>query len=203
VLQDTAAAVPDQVVTLASEPGGRTRAVCILGSGDGGVRSRRGQVTECVAGLTCNKTVMPAAVSAIEVALAEGEEPGSGAQAVDLDPRTGCFQAPHPDTVCRVMAQVDAAEVDAVYARRRAAPASRRRRRSDRDDRGRQDSAGNRGRPGPRPAPDGRDARRGRHHARWTWTARATRSPRSSRYWIRFQNLTNVVISADMMHTQT
>jgi predicted transposase YbfD/YdcC len=30
------------------------------------------------------------------------------------DPRTGRFLAPHPDTVCRVVEQVDAAEVDAV-----------------------------------------------------------------------------------------
>lgn len=35
--------------------------------------------------------------------------------------RTGLFQAPHPDTVCRVLERVDAAEVDAAYARYRAA----------------------------------------------------------------------------------
>ncbi len=34
---------------------------------------------------------------------------------------TGRFLAPHPDTVCRVMEQVDAAEVDAAYARYRSA----------------------------------------------------------------------------------
>ena len=37
------------------------------------------------------------------------------------DPRTGRFLAPHPDTVCRVVEQVDAAEVDAAYARYRSA----------------------------------------------------------------------------------
>lgn len=37
------------------------------------------------------------------------------------DPRTGRFRAPHPDTVCRVLEQVDPAEVDAAYARYRAA----------------------------------------------------------------------------------
>ena len=36
-------------------------------------------------------------------------------------PRTGEYQAPHPDTVCRVLERVDAAEVDAAYARYRAA----------------------------------------------------------------------------------
>jgi hypothetical protein len=37
------------------------------------------------------------------------------------DPRTGRFQVPHPDTVCRVPEQVDAAEVDAASARYRSA----------------------------------------------------------------------------------
>lgn len=37
------------------------------------------------------------------------------------DPRTGLYQAPHPDTVCRVLERVDAAEVDAAYARHRSA----------------------------------------------------------------------------------
>jgi predicted transposase YbfD/YdcC len=37
------------------------------------------------------------------------------------DRRTGRFRAPHPDTVCRVLEQVDPAEVDAAYARYRAA----------------------------------------------------------------------------------
>jgi predicted transposase YbfD/YdcC len=36
-------------------------------------------------------------------------------------PRTGRFQAPHPDTVCRVLSEVSAAEVDAAYARHRSA----------------------------------------------------------------------------------
>lgn len=36
-------------------------------------------------------------------------------------PRTGEYQAPHPDTVCRVLERVDPAEVDAAYARYRAA----------------------------------------------------------------------------------
>ena len=36
-------------------------------------------------------------------------------------PRTGLFQAPHPDTVCRVLERLDPAEVDAAYARYRAA----------------------------------------------------------------------------------
>jgi predicted transposase YbfD/YdcC len=36
-------------------------------------------------------------------------------------PRTGCFQVPHPDTVCRVLTAVNAAEVDAAYARLRSA----------------------------------------------------------------------------------
>jgi hypothetical protein len=40
------------------------------------------------------------------------------------DPRTGLYQAPHPDTVCRVLEQVNAAEVDAAYARYRAAQLS-------------------------------------------------------------------------------
>lgn len=35
--------------------------------------------------------------------------------------RTGEYQAPHPDTVCRVLQRVDPAEVDAAYARYRAA----------------------------------------------------------------------------------
>jgi predicted transposase YbfD/YdcC len=35
--------------------------------------------------------------------------------------RTGVFQAPHPDTVCRVLTQVDIAQVDAAYARVRSA----------------------------------------------------------------------------------
>ena len=34
--------------------------------------------------------------------------------------RTGLFQAPHPDTVCRTIAQVNAAHVDAAYAAHRA-----------------------------------------------------------------------------------
>jgi hypothetical protein len=34
---------------------------------------------------------------------------------------TGEYQAPHPDTVCRVLERVDPAEVDAAYARYRAA----------------------------------------------------------------------------------
>ncbi|WP_328818610.1 ISAs1 family transposase [Nonomuraea cypriaca] len=37
------------------------------------------------------------------------------------DRRTGRFQAPHPDTVCRTIAQVNAAQVDAAYAAHRAA----------------------------------------------------------------------------------
>jgi predicted transposase YbfD/YdcC len=37
------------------------------------------------------------------------------------DPRTGEYTAPHPDTVCRVLERVDTAEVDAAYARYRAA----------------------------------------------------------------------------------
>jgi predicted transposase YbfD/YdcC len=37
------------------------------------------------------------------------------------DHRTGRLVAPHPDTVCRVVQQVDAAEVDAAYARYRSA----------------------------------------------------------------------------------
>lgn len=37
------------------------------------------------------------------------------------DPRTGRFQAPSADTVCRVLAAVNAAEVDAAYARYRSA----------------------------------------------------------------------------------
>lgn len=36
-------------------------------------------------------------------------------------PRTGRCQAPHPDTVCRVLERLDTAEVDAAYARYRAA----------------------------------------------------------------------------------
>jgi predicted transposase YbfD/YdcC len=36
-------------------------------------------------------------------------------------PRTGLYQAPHPDTVCRVLEQLDPAEMDAAYARYRAA----------------------------------------------------------------------------------
>ncbi|MFF4779678.1 ISAs1 family transposase [Microtetraspora fusca] len=36
------------------------------------------------------------------------------------DPRTGKFLAPHPDTVCRTIAQVNAASVDAAYAAHRA-----------------------------------------------------------------------------------
>ncbi|MCW2945398.1 MAG: ISAs1 family transposase [Actinoallomurus sp.] len=36
-------------------------------------------------------------------------------------PRTGLYQAPHPDTVCRVLEQLDPAEVDAAYARYRTA----------------------------------------------------------------------------------
>jgi len=35
--------------------------------------------------------------------------------------RTGRFEAPHPDTVCRVLTQVDMVQVDAAYARARAA----------------------------------------------------------------------------------
>ena len=35
--------------------------------------------------------------------------------------RTGRFEAPHPDTVCRVLTAVDATEVDAAYARLRSA----------------------------------------------------------------------------------
>jgi hypothetical protein len=37
------------------------------------------------------------------------------------NPRTGEYQAPHPDTICRVLERLDAAEVDAAYARYRAA----------------------------------------------------------------------------------
>lgn len=37
------------------------------------------------------------------------------------DRRTGRYQAPHPDTVCRTLAQVNAAHVDAAYAAHRAA----------------------------------------------------------------------------------
>ena len=37
------------------------------------------------------------------------------------DPRTGLYAAPHSDTVCRVLERVDAAEVDAAYARYQAA----------------------------------------------------------------------------------
>jgi hypothetical protein len=36
-------------------------------------------------------------------------------------PQTGEYQAPHPDTICRVLERLDAAEVDAAYARYRAA----------------------------------------------------------------------------------
>jgi hypothetical protein len=37
------------------------------------------------------------------------------------DPRTGLYQAPHSDTVCRVLERMDAAEIDAAYARYRSA----------------------------------------------------------------------------------
>src|SRR5690606_1187607 len=36
-------------------------------------------------------------------------------------PRTGRYEAPHPDTVCRVLERLDTAEVDAAYARYQAA----------------------------------------------------------------------------------
>ncbi|WP_433420913.1 hypothetical protein ACQP1V_09245 [Microtetraspora malaysiensis] len=36
------------------------------------------------------------------------------------DRRTGLFQAPHPDTVCRTIARVNATHVDAAYAAHRA-----------------------------------------------------------------------------------